>query len=223
MTHELLGTHKPSQEWYTPAQIKQKVLNTFNTVELIFDPCPQPDKPNNLNDGFCAEFFTLPSGLERQWEQYKYIYCNPPTPAYLWAKKAIETVKLNPETVIIFAAFSEAVLWQINELLDYPICWVRNRINWIDGNERIFILEKDAKSCTYKGKPCLPRLDANNKYSILNPNYMKPSKAPRNYNAFVLLYQKDCFHQGKMAFKKRFAQQFSDLGTVQLDRITYKP
>lgn len=113
--HELLGKHKPSAEWYTPDDIWQRVNNT---LEKPYDPCPV----NGSN------------GLEVDWsKQGRNIYVNPPTPASPWAIKAIQTHLEHPEVNIIFACFSEAVLWQVNQLQDFPVCWVRNRIRWIDG------------------------------------------------------------------------------------------
>jgi hypothetical protein len=143
--HELLGKHKPSSEWYTPLDIWDRIEATFNQPkDNIYDPCP-------VNGS---------GGLEASWVAKK-IYVNSPSPAAPWALKAIQTHLEHPEVNIIFACFSEAVIWQVNDLLDYPTCWVRNRISWIDGNPEV------------KGQP--------------NPNYLKPAKSPRNYNCFVCL------------------------------------
>ncbi|MBW4558417.1 MAG: hypothetical protein KME59_21330 [Trichormus sp. ATA11-4-KO1] len=144
MVHELLGNHKASSEWYTPEDIWGRIRLIFNE-DHVYDPCPA---------GGLA-------GLEADWSLFNNIYVNPPTPAAPWALKALQTHKDNPEVDIIFACFSEAVLWQVNELQDHLVCWVRKRISWIDGNQ------------TVKGKP--------------NSNYLKPAKSPRNYNAFVCL------------------------------------
>lgn len=115
MTHELLGTHKPSPEWYTPDFIWEKIQQVFDN-QSFYDPCPR--KGTN--------------GLESDWGSHQFIYCNPPTPAASWALKAVETHQLFNNT-IIFAAFSESVIWQVNKLLDYRHVFVRNRIQWIDG------------------------------------------------------------------------------------------
>ncbi|MBW4607138.1 MAG: hypothetical protein KME22_07915 [Hassallia sp. WJT32-NPBG1] len=116
MPHELLGTHKASPEWYTPSHIWEKIYNTFGTQEIL-DPCPIGGV----------------SGLETEWLA-DFIYINPPTPARLWAEKAIVTFRDHPNTSIIYAAFSESVLWQVPELMTYPIVFVRNRIKW-DSNK----------------------------------------------------------------------------------------
>lgn len=169
--HPLLGSHKPSQEWYTPQYIWDKVSASFDyPIYYITDPCPIGGLPHR-------------DILSEDWQHIGlYVYCNPPTPAAPWAKKCIEAYRQNPKMNIIFAAFSEAVLWQVNDLMDYPVCWVRNRIPWIDGNR----YKKD----------------------VLNPNYMKPAKSPRNYNAFILLSNDD-------AIRDRFVKNFSDLGTIR--------
>lgn len=116
MTHELLGTHKVSPEWYTPSHIWEKIYKTFGT-QIVFDPCP----------------ISGDRGLETEW-QSNFIYINPPTPAKLWAEKAIITFTNNPNTNIIYAAFSESVLWQVPELMTYPVVFVRKRIKW-DSNK----------------------------------------------------------------------------------------
>ncbi|BAY20781.1 hypothetical protein NIES2100_05250 [Calothrix sp. NIES-2100] len=113
--HSLLGNHKPSQEYYTPGYIWNKVYSTFDTKD-IFDPCPI----KGVN------------GLEISWK-HNFVYTNPPTPAKLWAIKAIATIQEHKHVSIIFAAFSESVLFQVPELLTYPTVIVRNRIPWIDG------------------------------------------------------------------------------------------
>lgn len=152
--HELLGKHKASAEWYTPDDIWARIERTFAT-DWIYDPCP-------INGT---------GGLDKEWG-WTYVYINPPTPAAPWAQKAIQTFAEHPEVNIIFAAFSESVLWQVNELMDYEVCWVRNRIRWIDGKTG------------------------------------ERSKAPRNYNAFVLL-SKDT------NVSDRFRANFSNLGTIR--------
>lgn len=114
--YPLLGTHKASPEWYTPSHIWEKIYNTFGTQE-IFDPCPI---------GGC-------DGLKKEWRS-DFIYINPPTPAKLWAEKAIATFNEHSNTNIIYAAFSESVLWQVPELITYPTVFVRYRIKW-DSNK----------------------------------------------------------------------------------------
>lgn len=203
MSHELLGKHKASSEWYTPDCIWSKIYKTFGIPEddpdyLLSDPCP---KNHLVSDGL--------RWLEES--SSKYIYVNPPTPAAPWAKKCIEHIQQNPNTFIIFAAFSEAVLWQVPELLDYPICWVRNRINWIDGNKHIKAKESDC--CAYT----LP--DGN--WYVMNHNYLKPSKAPRNYNAFALLSHSENQNLEYYDIERRFCCNFSDMGTIQLSRTVY--
>jgi len=116
MAHELLGTHKASPEWYTPFHIWDRIYGTFETKEIL-DPCP----------------ISGASGLETEWLA-NFIYINPPTPARLWAEKAIATFNTHPNTNILYAAFSESVLWQVPELMTYPIVFVRNRISW-DSNK----------------------------------------------------------------------------------------
>lgn len=178
MTHELLGNHKPSAEWYTPDHIWSRLRATFGTND-IYDPCP-------IRGTLVLD--ERISGLEQYWglEWSQNVYVNPPTPAKPWARKALGTVKIHKDVNIIFAAFSESVLWQVNELMDYPVCWVRNRIQWIDGNSEV------------KGQP--------------NPNYCKPAKSPRSYNAFVLLSQDpECV--------RRFCDNFGDLGTIRRSEV----
>ncbi len=191
--NKLLGNHKPSSEWYTPDHIWNKVYNTFGITKGLFDPCPINSTIN---------------GFKLDWD-YKYVYCNPPTPAQPWAKKALQTVKQNPETVIIFACFSEAVIWQVNDLLNYPMCWVRNRIPWIDGNKWVKKPNGDSTGTMIDGKIWYP-----------NTQCMKPAKSPRNYNAFVLLVNdNNPFHSNDLI--DRFCEQFSDMGTIQLGRFVY--
>ena len=173
MTHELLGKHKVSSEWLTPESIWHRVCYTLQYQEYeLFDPCPPGGE----------------GGLEKDWNQDCPIYVNPPSPAAPWAQKALETVRDNPHNNIIFACYSEAVLWQVNPLMDYPICWVRNRINWLDGNDNM----RDRDSKTF----------------VTNPNYLKPAKSPRNYNAFV------CLSTNRYTVR-RFADAFGDLGSVR--------
>lgn len=213
MTHELLRKHKPSAEWYTPPHIWERVNSTFSTAyypnfydrDICYDPCPRNSKEHKKGNG-----------LLEDWTKHKFIYCNPPTPAAPWAKKAIQTVTYSPETIIIFAAFSEAVLWQVNELLDYPICWVRNRINWIDGNEIIKVNIDKISVIT-------DEVEIDGKWYKPNPGYLEPSKSPRNYNAFVLI---SASNDGTLEYydiERRFCKQFADLGTIQLSRTVYKP
>ncbi len=194
MVNELLAGHKVSSEWFTPEDIWQRIENTFGT-KVIYDPCPRG----------CAD-----DGLDVDWvDNYNYvldlpfIYVNPPSPSAPWAKKTIQTVTENPQVSIIFAAFSEAVLWQVPELHDHLICWVRNRINWIDGNQWV----------KYKNVPDILDVLAPEGYTS-NPNYLKPAKSPRNYNAFICLAQSP-------EIRYRFIQNFQDLGTVRVSqRIT---
>jgi hypothetical protein len=116
----LLGTHKASAEWYTPDFIWEKV----NAVlEYPVDPCPIMSK----RDGLTYDWYSIVNPVCDS------IYVNPPTPAAPWAEKAIRTHREHPEVNIIFAAFSINVLTQVNELLDFPVCYVRKRIKWIDG------------------------------------------------------------------------------------------
>jgi DNA N-6-adenine-methyltransferase (Dam) len=202
--NKLLGKHRPSSEWYTPGNIWERVYNTFEADKTIFtdvcDPCPR---------------LALGDGLAEDWTQHKFIYCNPPTPAAPWATKALETVRESKDTIIIFAAFSEAVLWQQNELLDYPVCWVRNRINWIDGNKLIKVKSNNEGCGSWEDDA----IKIDGKLYIPNPNYLKPSKAPRNYNAFILLSNPNS--NGTLEYyetERRFCKEFSDLGTIQLSR-----
>lgn len=208
MANELLGKHKPSSEWYTPIWIWDKVFNTFGyeseqETDTLYDPCEADHK--------LEPYFDLEDGLCKDWTKHYHIYVNPPIPAAPWAKKAIETVRQNPDTTIIFAAFSEAVLWQVPELLDYPVCWVRNRIHWIDGNKYIKLKNSDGAAFLKDG----------NWYTD-NLNYLKPSKSPRNYNAFVLLRNEFMSPEGRK-IERRFCQQFIGMGTIQLRREVYKP
>lgn len=204
----MLGDWKPSSEWYTPDHIVKKVCNTFDS-HLIFDPCPAKER---MEEGtFYTEVDPLTmDGLKRDWGRYKYVYCNPPTPAQSWAKKALQTVAVS-NTCIIFACFSEAVIWQVNELLDYPICWVRKRVNWIDGN-RYSRTPNKAKT----------KIMLDGKIYYENEKFMKPSKAPRNYNAFVLLVP-DLWVADYAVIVNRFGKNFSDLGSVQIGRSLYDP
>lgn len=116
MAHELLGTHKASPEWYTPSHIWERIYKTFGTKD-IFDPCPIGGS----------------DGLTTEW-QADFIYINPPTPVRLWAEKAISTFTDRSNTNIIYAAFSESVLYQVPELLTFPTVLVRHRIKW-DSNK----------------------------------------------------------------------------------------
>jgi len=182
MTHELLGNHKPSFEWYTPEYIWQSVSTVLG--KNIYDPCPIKNR-------------TTTNGLSEKWGEtvkrfdFDGIYVNPPTPAAKWAQKAINEIAKNPDLSIIFAAFSESVLWQVNELQDWRICWVRNRIKWVDGNP----LKKNRKG----------ELEP-------NPDHMKQSSKPRNYNCFVLIssdYDKHCL----------FDEEFSKYGNIRISEI----
>jgi hypothetical protein len=205
MNHELLGKHKASSEWYTPDYIWEKIKNTFDihAYSDLYDPCPRQSDDD---------------GMDTNWVERKRIYVNPPTPAAQWAKKAIKTVQKNEDTSIIFAAFSEAVLWQVPELLDYPICWVRNRINWIDGNEWVKCKQN------YDQFDELPDnvIKKDGIYYRKNSNYLKISKAPRNYNSFVLLKKNFIDPYGRK-IERKFCENFSDLGIIQLSREIYKP
>ncbi len=179
--HPLLGTHKPSSQWYTPEYIWSNVYTTFNSKD-VYDPCPIKGT----------------RGLLKKWHGNKYIYVNPPTPAKQWALKALieykKALDSDVEFNLIFAAFSESVLWQVTTLQNFPTCWVRNRINWIDGNE----FKKDKKSGEM----------------IPNPGYMKESNAPRNYNAFCLL-------SNNKNIGNKFIDVFSELGEIRRSkRIT---
>lgn len=199
MTHPLLGDHKPSSNWFTPEDIWLRTQLTFDTKRSeILDPCPGNDKWTV--DGLALDWALRIQHLGLD----QFIYVNPPTPAAPWAKKALETVKDHPRLSIIYAAFSEAVMWQVPALMDFPVCWVRNRISWIDGSP--LIVAKGSNDYDYIFD------EATQKYYRPNPNYMKPAKSPRNYNTFVCMS-----HDPEVV--NRFILQFQPLGEV---RNSYK-
>lgn len=198
MTHELLGNHKPSSEWFTPDDIWGRVERTFD-CKSIYDPCPR----GCLDDGLAVDW----TDNYNYVLDMPYIYVNPPTPAAPWALKAIQTHLEHPGVNIIFACFSEAVLWQVNDLMDFPVCWVRNRINWIDGNQWVKCDSLEGYARVHSGSPYY-KIE-NGKYYKTNPNYLKPAKSPRNYNAFVCLSTDE-------GIIGRFIENFQDLGTIRL-------
>ena len=186
MTHELLGKWQPSSEWFTPPTIWAKVRNTLG--QDVYDPCP----PQGLG------------GIEVDWSLHKTLYINPPTPASPWAIKALKTHQENPETNMIFAAFSEAVMWQVNGLMDYQVCWVRNRISWIDGNPLV------KAKCIDNQKYADDHYQyIDNQWYQPNPGYLKPAKSPRNYNCMICISKSSEVNQ-------RFAENFKDLGQIRV-------
>lgn len=198
--HPLLGNHKPSAQWYTDEGIWRRIETVAGTSRnWIYDPCPADDKYDKYTvDGLAVDWAMRieHSGFA------KFIYLNPPTPAAPWALKALETVADHQDLTIIFAAFSEAVLWQVNSLMDYPICWVRNRINWIDGNRW-----KAVKGNKYD----IGFDESTGKYLRPNPSYMKPSTSPRNYNAFVCISR-------STPIRQRFVNEFKVYGDVRISQ-----
>lgn len=113
--------HQVSSEWYTPGYIWNRVYKTFST-DKVYDPCPILGK----------------NGLVLDWK-HEFIYCNPPSPCYDFAVKTLNTfnfrVSKNLHTSIIYAAFSESILFQYPELyINHTLCMVRKRIRWIDSS-----------------------------------------------------------------------------------------
>ena len=200
MIHEILGTHKSSSsEWFTPPTIWAKVRNTLG--QDVYDPCPPSGE----------------HGLALSWLQHPFIYINPPAPASPWAIKAIKTHQENPETNIVFAAFSEAVMWQVNELMNYQVCWVHNPISWIDGNPLVKAKDIDYEKYTddyYKYIDNQKYADdhyqyIDNQWYQPNPGYLKPTKSPRNYNCMICISKSSEVNQ-------RFADSFKDLGQIRV-------
>lgn len=120
--HPLLGKHKHHSNWYTPTHIWTKIKATFNTG-IIYDPCPI----YGLED---VEAGKLHDGLDSTYWHLDNIYINPPSPASKWAIEALKHYQENSHKSIMFAAYSEAVLFQQPELKRHLTCWVRNRIKW---------------------------------------------------------------------------------------------
>ena len=131
-----------SSSWYTPDYIWDKVTSTLG---VTLDPFP-PDGTG---------------GYELNWTGN--IYCNPPIPASKAAIKAIDTYENDKTTNIIFAGYSESVIWQVPQLETYVHVKCRKRINWIDG-----------------------RTEVN---GVSNPNYLQPGRNPAHYCSFFLLSQ----------------------------------
>lgn len=197
MSHELLGNHKASANWYTPDYIWELLEKTVEvTRDFIYDPCPATDnfEVNGLETDWYLEAVKLnPNGMP-------IVYVNPPTPAACFAQKALETAELHGDITLIFAAFSEAVMWQKTELMDHRVCWVRNRINWIDGRRFITAKTNDAYDIFFDKET--------NKYLRPNPEYLKASKSPRNYNCFIAM-------SNMCSVNKNFHKYFSPLGEVR--------
>jgi hypothetical protein len=156
----------------------RRVLKTSN----IYDPCPVEDDVKE-------------DGLKQDWGLHPFIYCNPPIPAAIWAYKALETAERhNNESVIMFAAFSPSVLFQEPRLLDYPICFCRKRIKWIDGRKMILgkaqLIDNEL---VIQEKP--------------NPNFGKGIVGSTAYSAFVLL-------GANTEYVARFKSVFESIGKV---------
>jgi len=148
-----------SSSWYTPDYIWDKVNATLS--DTIYDPFPRnqmSDLSVELWDGYADDWLCTLGCLGS-----KSIYCNAPIPASKAAIKCIEVHKAEPATNIIFAGYSESVIWQVPELETYVHVKCRNRINWIDG-----------------------RTEVN---GISNPNYLQPGRNPAHYSSFFLLSQ----------------------------------
>ena len=120
----LLGDHKISSDWWTPRAIFTKIEETFETTNF-YDPCPAYGQQSAIAG-------KIPSGLDlSKWgNESGCVYINPPSPASIWADMAINYHQDTPDSSVIFAAYSEAVLYQCPRLKTYLTCWVRNRIAW---------------------------------------------------------------------------------------------
>lgn len=168
---------KSTSNWYTPDYILDKVAEVF--PDGYHDPCPIA--PTN-------------DGLNVSWSGYKGIYCNPPIPAQVWATKCLHAQYMQlldggSMTPILFAAFSPAVFFQQPAMLQFPICWVRNRVKWVDGRELITKLVDNAEV----QRP--------------NPNYLKAATGSNQYSAFVMMTD-------DALTLARFKQAFAPMGEI---------
>jgi hypothetical protein len=186
-----MSDHKASAEWYTPGYILDKVLRVFES-EAVFDPCPTFREPGI-------------DGLKEEWKE-RYIYINPPTPAKKWSEKALLTLHKNPDVSIIYAAFSESILWQLPELLDFPFVLCRKRIKWVDGNEYIKCKESDIEVVYETEK------NGRKNHYKKNPHYLKVSENPSNYSAFVCLSYEPWITYN-------FCREFGDLGEPRISNL----
>ena len=173
---------KSTSLWYTPDHILKRVLRTFNHRD-IYDPCPMGED-------------VAIDGLKTDWTDHRYVYCNPPIPAALWAYKALSVVEQHGNlTTILFAAFSPSVFFQEPRLLRYPTCYVRHRIKWIDGRS------------TLAGKSVIDDHGECVETRIPNPRFMQSMVGSTQYSAFVLM-------GGNVQDLARFKANFQDIGAI---------
>jgi hypothetical protein len=185
MTHTpLLAGHQISSEWFTPVDIIKKLEYTLGDY---YDPCPIHGT----------------GGLESPWD-YPMIYVNPPSPAAPWASKALEVHKLCYNSIIL-ACFSNDLLWQLQELMDYPVCYPRKRIKWVDGRSHVPLTAKALKG---ENEAVKEAVMVSGRFYVPNPDYLKTSKNPSKYNAFV------CISKNPGVIKS-FTESFKDLGDVR--------
>lgn len=63
-------------DWYTPLNIYENILNLFNLNKFDYDPATTKELAKNANIKFYDDIET--NGLKQDWRSYKNIWINPP-------------------------------------------------------------------------------------------------------------------------------------------------
>lgn len=139
MTFRLKSNHaKYTAVWYTPAWVVDKVRNIFGGV---IDLDPASDAVGNKTVQATNYYTERDNGLLQPW--YGNVWLNYPggvtkgvSHSTIWFAKAEEEYFYGRAENIIVCVFSMDHLCVCPAMLDYPICYLRNRLVFTDEQGR---------------------------------------------------------------------------------------
>jgi hypothetical protein len=138
-----------SEEWYTPAEIIERVRTALGSITL--DPASDPIPQAWVQ---AEHYFTLADdGLSKPW--FGRVFLNPPYngSSGRWAAKLIDEYRAGRvEQAIMLINSAHGYRWYENLWTSFPVCCLRDRLRFIKPNGETGGQAKKAQTLVYFGR-----------------------------------------------------------------------